>query len=197
MIVGRREEFEALADYVLRDYLGDSYDICMPFPIASFAKNYLKLQVAYYPFPPESRISGMRSGRSILLDSRLSDYARFGERNFTIAHECGHELVNLQENDSESLKIDFRIRHSGRRLVTDSDFREWQANVVGAYLLLRPVLVEKSLRTILNAEKFVFEGEKPHGSDRENLHRLALFLQVSDTCLLYRLEQLALLERRS
>lgn len=42
MIVGTKVEFENLADFVLRDYLGDEYESPNPINIQAFAKDYYK-----------------------------------------------------------------------------------------------------------------------------------------------------------
>ena len=92
MIIGTKVEFENLADYILRDYLGSEYESFKPFDVNAFAKDYLKLDISYCEFNPEDNIEVMRTGNQILLDQRLSEPTRVGERNFTIAHECGHIL---------------------------------------------------------------------------------------------------------
>ena len=53
MIIGTKTEFENLAEYILRDYLGARYDSCEPFDIQAFAKNYLKLEIIYFKFNPK------------------------------------------------------------------------------------------------------------------------------------------------
>ena len=93
MIIGTKVEFEHLADCILRDYLGSEYNSYKPFDVQAFAKDYLKLHISYHEFNPEENIEGMRIGQQIILDQRLSDSTRVGERNFTIAHEIGRAHV--------------------------------------------------------------------------------------------------------
>ena len=71
MIIGTKVEFENLADYILRDYLGSEYESYKPFDVNAFAKDYLKLDISYCEFNPEDNIEGMRTGKQILLDQRL------------------------------------------------------------------------------------------------------------------------------
>ena len=47
MIIGTKTEFENLADYILRDYLGSEYDSYSPLNVDAFAKDYLKLDISY------------------------------------------------------------------------------------------------------------------------------------------------------
>ena len=46
MIIGTKKEFENLADYVLRDYLGSEYESYSPFNVTAFAEEYLKLEIS-------------------------------------------------------------------------------------------------------------------------------------------------------
>lgn len=62
MIVGTKAEFERLADFILHDYLGNAYDGYDPLDIQAFAKDYLKLDISYFAFDPDTGIEGMRTG---------------------------------------------------------------------------------------------------------------------------------------
>lgn len=63
MIIGTKTEFENLADYILRDYLGSEYDSYSPLNVDAFAKDYLKLDISYCQFDPKEHIEGMRTGQ--------------------------------------------------------------------------------------------------------------------------------------
>ena len=151
MIIGTKAEFERLADFILRDYLGNAYDGYDPLDIQAFAKDYLKLDISYFAFDPGTGIEGMRTGNQIILDDRLLDDKKAGERNFTIAHECGHDLINWQDPSySPQTVVNYRIKSSRKSLVTEDDFKEWQANVVAGasfspFLSTRPDGVAKKL----------------------------------------------------
>ena len=143
MIIGTRAEFEKLADYILKDYLGNDYESYLPLDVQDFAKNYLKLEILYHDFDPRENIEGMLVNDHIILDSRLKNRERTGERNFTIAHECGHYLINCQEN-MPCMYTEYRFNRT-KRLITENDFREWQANVVAVVFLcdrLDEIIVE-------------------------------------------------------
>lgn len=134
MIIGTKTEFENLADYILRDYLGSEYDSYSPLNVDAFAKDYLKLDISYCQFDPNEHIEGMRTGQQIILDKRLSEPARLGERNFTIAHECGHDLINWQDPDYIPHQIiNYRIRSHHKKLKTENDFKS------GKQMSLHPV----------------------------------------------------------
>ena len=198
MIIGTKVEFENLADYILRDYLGSEYESFKPFDVNAFAKDYLKLDISYCEFNPEDNIEGMRTGNQILLDQRLSEPTRVGERNFTIAHECGHDLINWQDpNYVPDQTINYRIRSQRKELKTENDFKEWQANVVASCLLLRPNLVGWAMFTFMKKDKLPIFGDYfLYREDRYRLRMMAQYLGVSQECLIYRLDRLELLDHK-
>lgn len=198
MIIGTKTEFENLADYILRDYLGSEYYSYSPLNVDAFAKDYLKLDISYCQFDPKEHIEGMRTGQQIILDKRLSEPARLGERNFTIAHECGHDLINWQDPDYIPHQIiNYRIRSHHKKLKTENDFKEWQANVVASCLLLRPNLVGWTLYTFAKKEKItVYDTNILFRADRTILRMMAQYLGVSQECLFYRLDRLKMLEHK-
>ena len=198
MIIGTKVEFENLADYILRDYLGSEYESYKPFDVNAFAKDYLKLEISYCEFNPKDNIEGKRIGNQIQLDQRLNEPTRIGERNFTVAHECGHDLINWQDpNYVSDQTINYRIRSQRKELKTENDFREWQANVVASCLLLRPCLVDWTMFTFARKEKItVFGGYTIHRIDRYIIRMMAQYLGVSQECLRYRLDRLGYLDHK-
>ena len=198
MIIGTKVEFENLADYILRDYLGSEYESYKPFDVNAFAKDYLKLEISYCEFNPKDNIEGKRIGNQIQLDQRLNEPTRVGERNFTVAHECGHDLINWQDpNYVPDQTINYRIRSQRKELKTENDFREWQANVVASCLLLRPCLVDWTMFTFARKEKItVFGGYTIHRIDRYIIRMMAQYLGVSQECLHYRLDRLGYLDHK-
>ena len=198
MIIGTKVEFENLADYILRDYLGSEYESYNPFDVNAFANDYLKLEISYCEFNPKDNIEGKRIGNQIQLDQRLNEPTRVGERNFTVAHECGHDLINWQDpNYVPDQTINYRIRSQRKELKTENDFREWQANVVASCLLLRPCLVDWTMFTFARKEKItVFGGYTIHRIDRYIIRMMAQYLGVSQECLRYRLDRLGYLDHK-
>ena len=198
MIIGTKIEFENLADFILRDYLGVKYDSFIPFDVQAFAEDYLKLEISYTKFEQEQNIEGLRTGNQIILDHRLSEPTKVGERNFTVAHECGHEIINWQDPSYVPNQIiNYRIKSQHKELKTENDFKEWQANVVASCLMLRPPLVEWAMFTFADRDKItVFGDYQLYRKDRFNLRMMAKYLGVSQTCLLYRLDRLGMLDRK-
>ena len=199
MIIGTKKEFENLADYVLRDYLGSEYESSYsPFDVNAFAKEYLKLEISFFDFNPEENIEGMRIGNKIILDSRLCEPMRVGERNFTVAHECGHEIINWQDPSYVPYQItNYRLKNQRKELKTEDDFKEWQANVVASCLLLRPNLVGWAMFTFMKKDKLPIFGDYfLYREDRYRLRMMAQYLGVSQECLIYRLDRLELLDHK-
>jgi len=115
-IIGTKKEFEALADYVLRDFLGNEYGVSVhPIDIMRFATEYLKMKVSYRAFD-NKQIAGMRINDEILLDQELRKPNRRGEHNFTLAHECGHELINWQDENFSVETDQYRMNHTHKPL---------------------------------------------------------------------------------
>ena len=63
-----------------------------------------------------------------------------GKRRLTLAHECAHQI--LFQLESEEVKASCEMRYSARtaytprELKTREDWNEWQANVLGAAILM-------------------------------------------------------------
>lgn len=201
-IKGTKKEFEALADFILHDYLGDKYNSPCPLDIQKFAMDYLNMMIQYKAFPEKQRIAGARCGNYIYLDRALSCPEHLGARNFTIAHECAHELINCQDDRYNRLQlVNCRSKDSHKQLVTDEDFCEWQANVVASCLLMRPCLVDWTLYTFTcGKEKITVYGSIDYPcmyfSASEAMYNMANFIGVSQTALRIRMQELGLIEVR-
>ncbi len=190
-IIGTKKEFEALADYVLRDFLGNEYGVNFhPIDIMSFATEYLKMKVSYRTFN-NKQIAGMRINDEILLDQELRKPNRRGEHNFTLAHECGHELINWQDENFSVETDQYRMNHTRKPLRTEDDFAEWQANVVAAYLLMPPFIIEWVMYTFRSGRSIeVFDNMYLYHADLTALKYIMEYLGVSKTALLIRLNDL-------
>lgn len=200
-IKGTKKEFERLADYVLRDYLGERYETPCPLNVQSFARDYLKMTVHYMDFPEEQRIAGLRYANHIYIDRTLSLPEHIGARNFTIAHECAHEIINCQdERYNGRALVNCRAQGSRKQLITDEDFCEWQANVVASCLLMRPYLVEWAMFTFAEQETITIYGNINYPCmyvrDSEALHNMSVYMGVSKAALRFRLRELGRLTVR-
>ena len=142
-------------------------------PIDFLAKNYLGLHVSYARLSEDGSICGLTAyvdteyeieergirrtvqlkQNEIILDRSFLDYRNRqqleGTRRFTLAHECAHQILFQLESD-ETRKTHImgyaeRKAFSLRDLKTREDWNEWQANALGAALLLPQIEVSQEM----------------------------------------------------
>lgn len=135
-------------------------------------------------------------GQTILIDKRLlCNPLAVGRRNFTIAHELGHLILNWQYPSI----YDPQYRHCcfNRKLVKRevSNWYEWQADTLAAALLLPPDAVASAMFLFGLGDKMTVLSRKYSRNRYDCFCSMAQFLGVSKTTLAYRMEQLGLLER--
>ncbi|MBO6054948.1 MAG: ImmA/IrrE family metallo-endopeptidase [Oscillospiraceae bacterium] len=135
-----------------------------PMPIDTFAALYLSLDVRYAPLSRDGNTWGVTAyadtlyhpfgapketgielrANDVLLDDSFQDPLREKQlnprRRFTLAHECAHQLLyHLEPDEQQSacrqMYAESRV-YSFRELKTKEDWNEWQANVLGAALLM-------------------------------------------------------------
>ena len=80
-------------------------------------------------------------GSTILVDKRLLSSPRIvGRKNFTIAHEIAHQIINRRYPEMYSAQnrvfCDYRRSVKPRKKI--EDWHEWQADALAAALLLPP-----------------------------------------------------------
>jgi hypothetical protein len=135
-------------------------------------------------------------GQTILIDKRLLCNPRLvGRKNFTIAHEIAHLLLNQQFPSvlpSQNCHNCFN-RNVVKREV--SNWYEWQADTFAAALLLPQDAIESAMFIFGLGKKIKVLSRKYSQNRYESFCRMAQFLGVSKTALAYRMEYLGLLDR--
>lgn len=110
----------------------------------------------------------------VLLDSSFiapGDVRKLcGKRRFTLAHECAHQLLfHLESEDTKAACRKLyaeRRTYSLRDLKSNEDWNEWQANVLGAAILMPQEEVElamwrfASMNPIQNFEGWLLQRDK-------------------------------------
>ena len=137
-------------------------------------------------------------GKTILIDKRLlCNSQMIGRKNFTIAHEIAHLILNARypEMYGSQYRKFCAYRKTEQNRKTISDWYEWQADVLAAALLLPPDALDESMFLFCLGSKVKVLSRKYSQYTYENFCRMAEYLQVSKTTLAYRMEQLGLLER--
>lgn len=137
-------------------------------------------------------------GQTVLVEQRLNNLPRFhGRRNFTIAHEIAHQILYRLFPDAYGMQrrtlCDYRRSSKLRKPITD--WTEWQADTMGAAILLPEDAVQEGMFFFGLGEHMTVLSKKYSQNKYESFCRMADFLGVSRTTLSYRMEQLGLLER--
>lgn len=136
-------------------------------------------------------------GNTILIDKRLLQPNLVGRKNFTIAHELAHLILNQQLSDATEPKnrilCDYRRSAQPKKKITD--WYEWQADALAAALLLPLEVVQDYMFLSGLGEKMKVLSRKYSRNKYDSFCIMAESLQVSKTALAYRMEQFGLLER--
>lgn len=135
-------------------------------------------------------------GRTILIEQRLLHPSLVGRRNFTIAHELAHQIINRTYPEEYAMEnrvlCDYRRTEQHKKI---ADWHEWQADALGAALLLPREAVTDAMFLHGLGKKMTVLSRKYSESRYRSFWDMAEYLQVSRTALAYRMEQLGLLER--
>lgn len=212
-----RENIEDLAHSVLSDFQGVS-DKLQATNIDCLAADYLNLSVQYATLSKDQSILGITvyaacdiqtlegtlhvTPHTVLLDTSLRpvplmDKSRIYRRRFTLAHECAHQI--LYRYESAVIQVHIKKSYSHRQsftphlLKTQEDWNEWQADALGAALLMPASLLYQVWFLFCTGEKLQrYNGWFPP-AERNQLNNMSQFLGVSQSALLIRLKQLNLI----
>ena len=136
-------------------------------------------------------------GTTILVDKRLLESPRIvGRKNFTIAHEVAHQIINREypEMYGTQNRIFCDYRRSVKPKRVEKDWHEWQADALAAAMLLPLDALQDSMFMFGLGDKMKMLSKKYSDTKYEFFCKMADYLQVSRTALSYRMEQLDLLE---
>lgn len=191
-------------------------------PIDQFARDYLKLNVSYIRLSPDGSLCGLTAyadtsfqieemgvtrtielrRNQVLLDSSFiqpgNEQKLCGKRRFTLAHECAHQILFQLESEKNRSACEEQYAprrcYSLRDLKTREDWNEWQANVLGAALLMPQKEIDRAMRKLNGGRKLQnYEGRFPH-NDGVALAVLCHTMGVSKTAAVIRLRDLGYIE---
>lgn len=136
-------------------------------------------------------------GSTILIEKRLLNNPKIaGRKNFTIAHEIAHQVINRRYPEMYDTQnrtfCDYRRSIKPKKQITD--WYEWQADALAAALLLPLDALQDSMFMFGLGEKMKMLSRKYSETRYRYFCDMADYLQVSRTALSYRMEQLGLLE---
>lgn len=193
-------------------------------PIDWLATDYLGLRVSYAHLSEDGSICGLTAyadteyaatyrgttriiplrANEVLLDSSFMEpgqvKALCGKRRFTLAHECAHQILFQLESDEaqrvrEASYIP-RAAYSLRALKTREDWNEWQANALGAALLMPQREIDRAMSYLAQGRTLIdYDGWFGYG-DLMALKQLCQTLGVSRSAAVIRLRQLGYIEDR-
>ncbi len=119
-------------------------------------------------------------------------------RAFTLAHECSHQIIFRME--TAAVKDELRKRYSGchrydcRELKNHEDWNEWQADTLGAALLMPRMYIQKYFVEYQQNQPLVSYGGAYAARERLAITHLMSFFGVSKSALEIRLKGLGYLK---
>ena len=193
-------------------------------PIDQFAKDYLGLSVSFAHLSSDGSLCGLTAyadteytieeqgvkrtiplkANQVLLDLSFIQpgqvHALCGKRRFTLAHECAHQLLySMEDEESKAAcrqKYAARTAYSLRDLKTREDWNEWQANVLGAAILMPQKEMDLAMWYFGGNKNLIsYEGRFAY-RDRLTLNLICGQLGVSKTAAVIRLRHLGYVEDR-
>ena len=191
-------------------------------PIEQLARAYLGLSISYAHLSSDGSICGLTAytdteyqvqemgitrtiplkQNQILLDTSFIEPYQAqklrGKKWFTLAHECAHQILFQLATDELRRSCQNRYcdrpAYSLRDLKTREDWNEWQANVVGAALIMPQGEVDRAMWYLTQSKPIKnYEGRFSH-HDRTIIAVFCHALEVSKTAALIRLRQLGYIE---
>jgi len=191
-------------------------------PIDLFASRYLGLRVSYTRLSSDGSLCGLTAyadteykitelgvtrtiplkRNQVLLDSSFlrPGYVNqnSGRRRFTLAHECAHQILfQLAADTQKSVCMDQYLGHKAyslRDLKYREDWNEWQANVLGAAILMPQKEVNCFMQSLAGGRKLKNYGGRFSNSDQVVLISLCHTFEVSRSAALIRLKGLGYIE---
>ncbi len=193
-------------------------------PIDQFASQFLGLTVSFARLSSDGSICGLTAyadteyeieelgvkrtiplkQNQVLLDDSFIQPGQVkklcGKRRFTLAHECAHQILYQYESDEGKAacrkKYAARSSFSLRDLKTHEDWNEWQANALGAAILMPQSEMDLAMWYFSNDKKLInYEGRFGY-RDKMTLSMICQQLGVSKSAAIIRLRQLGHLEDR-
>jgi hypothetical protein len=137
-------------------------------------------------------------GKTVLIEACLNHSPKAkGRRNFTIAHECAHQILYRLYPEiygpNQRVLCDYRRNNAPRRKI--EDWEEWQADALAACLLLPEDAVKDAMFVYGLGDKVKVLSRKYSEYKYQCFCEMADALGVSRSALSFRMEQLGLLER--
>ena len=193
-------------------------------PIDQFASEYLGLNVSFADLSADGSICGLTAyadteyiiekdgmqysiplrRNQVLMDASFIQPFQIrklcGKRRFTLAHECAHQILFQMETDEGKRlcqrKYSTRTNYSLRDLKTREDWNEWQANALGAAILMPQGEIERAVSYFSKGKTLIsYDGTFAY-RDKLVLDMICQQFGVSKTAATIRLKQLDYMDVR-
>jgi len=202
----------------------DEVRIARATPIDQFAKDYLGLDVSFARLSHDGSICGLTAyadteyiteemgikrtiplrQNQVLLDESFVKPGQVqklcGKRRFTLAHECAHQILySMEDEEVKSAcrqKYAARTAYSLRDLKSREDWNEWQANVLGAAILMPQKEIDLAMWYFAGGKALINYGGRFSYRDRLSLSMICQQLGVSKAAAIIRLRHLGYIEDR-
>ena len=219
MLCLSKKDIEAIGDAVLMDYaMRFPRRYGNPIDIDFFAEKHLGLDVKYQKLSDNGEVLGLTtydsvvvdlvvdgkameisvSSDTILLDNSLCSSENKYRRRFTIAHECAHQIIaDMQEAQTGySFRREFKVgsKYTYSQFKTAEEWSEWQANYLGASLLMPKFAVLPHIRKGHQVHMFTSYDGSFNNGDYARIKRLADKLCVSVKAMEIRLKDMGFMK---
>lgn len=189
-----------------------------PTPIDQLASDYLGLNVTFAKLSADGSIYGLTAyadaefsvetdgahrilslkRNQVVLDSSFMQPGNIRrlcyKRRFTLAHECAHQLLFQMESDERKISCYAKPGARGyHTLKTPEDWREWQANTLGAAILMPQNEVDRAMWYLNTVRPLISYDGMFYGEDRNKIKVFCSLFGVSKTTASIRLNQLGYL----
>ena len=220
MIIWSRADLDNWADAILKDFLADKYESFEPINIEALATDYLGLDIRYDSLSDNLDIYGVSAFQdtvidliingnikqlnvkadSIILEVALQCEELKTTRKFTLGHEAAHQILrrwereNVQVTHNLQPAVAFSRKNHGT-ILPQRDWHEWQANTLGAALIMPRRLIDECMFRLGCREKLTIYGrDSLDFSGRQFIENMKNFFGVSKTSIIIRLKQLGYVE---
>ena len=115
------------------------------------------------------------------------------------AHECAHQILFQLDSDDRKIACHKRpeVRGNGSRVLrTQEDWNEWQANALGAAILMPQSEVDRAMWFINSRKPLTCYGWHFYDKDQVKIDTFCSVFGVSRSAAAIRLEQLGYLNRK-
>ena len=193
-----RAELEEISEGLITAYANKfSNRVIQSIDIEHFITEFLMLRIEYASFAEDD--AGRIGFLAIVLDKFLLAEKEQGRRRFTMAHEASHHILSkMYAMPSEGrfhAEYDSERSYSKEELAQMFASVEWQADTMGASLLMPRRIIENALAKYNQSNPIKVYGDNTITSkDKAVIRRMAAYIGVSYTALVIRLRDMGLFE---